>query len=114
VLENPWQEFASAIEWLGHCAYLTLSEDHIRREAGKAFADRVEDLSIKIQLLLGGEKTVNEALRQAIELQAMLLACSPQKTCTRTFWGVPVASNWTKRPKTIGVLELWGARPLLG
>jgi hypothetical protein len=32
-----------AIEQLAHRTYLTLPEDHIRREAGKAFADRLED-----------------------------------------------------------------------
>jgi hypothetical protein len=57
------------------------------REAGKAFADGVEDTDIKIQLLLEGEKTVNEALRQTLELQAVFLAARPRKTSTRTFWG---------------------------
>jgi hypothetical protein len=37
------QEFAMAIKQLAHCAYPTLPEDHIRREAGKAFSDRVEN-----------------------------------------------------------------------
>jgi hypothetical protein len=53
---------ATAIEQLAHCASPTLPEDHIWREAGKAFAYEVEDPDIKIRLLLGGEKTVNEAL----------------------------------------------------
>jgi hypothetical protein len=35
----------------------------VRREAGKAFPDGVEDLDIKIQLLFWGEKTVKEVLR---------------------------------------------------
>jgi hypothetical protein len=73
------QEFATAIKQCTHHAYPALPEDHIRREAGKAFADRVEDSTIKIQLLLGGEKTVNEALRLALKLQAMLLASRPPK-----------------------------------
>jgi hypothetical protein len=42
--------------------YPNLHKDHIRKEAKKAFADRAEDPDIKIQLLLGGEKTVSEAL----------------------------------------------------
>jgi hypothetical protein len=50
------QESATAIEQLTHRAYPTLPEKHIRREAGKAFADGVEDQAIKIQLLLGGGK----------------------------------------------------------
>jgi hypothetical protein len=53
------QDFATAIEQLAHRAYSTLLKDHIWREAGKAFAYRVEDPNIKIQVLLGGEKTVN-------------------------------------------------------
>jgi hypothetical protein len=80
---ESWQEFATTIE---HRAYPTLPEDNIRREAGKAFAEGVQDPDIKIQLLLG-EKTVNEALRQALELQAVLLAVRPHKTSTKTFWG---------------------------
>jgi hypothetical protein len=40
------------------------------------FKGRVEDSTIKIQLLLG-EKTVNKAFRQAFELQAVLLADRP-------------------------------------
>jgi hypothetical protein len=44
-----------------------LPEDHTWRERGKAFADGVEDLSIKNHLLLG-VKAVNEALREALEL----------------------------------------------
>jgi hypothetical protein len=81
------QEFALGIEQLACCAYLPLPEDHIRREAGKAFADSIEDLAVKIQLLLGGEKKVNEALQQALELQAVLLAPRPHKMRARTFWG---------------------------
>jgi hypothetical protein len=60
------QDFATAIELLAHRAYPTLPENHIGREAGKAFAYGVEDPDIKIQLLVGGEKTVNDALRQAL------------------------------------------------
>jgi hypothetical protein len=80
------QEFATAVEQLAHHAYPALPEDHIRREAGKAFADRVEDPAIKIQLLLRGEKTVNEAVRQDLEVQAIFLAARPQ-TSTRAFCG---------------------------
>jgi hypothetical protein len=68
------EEFTTAIEQLAHHADSTLTEDHIRRGAGKAFTDRVEDPAIKIQLLLGGQKALNKALRQTLELQAM-----PQK-----------------------------------
>jgi hypothetical protein len=81
------QEFAIANEILAHRAYPTLPEEYIRQEAGRAFVDGVEDSDIKIQLLLGGENTVSEALRQALELQAVLLVARPRKTSARTFWG---------------------------
>jgi hypothetical protein len=90
-----------AIEQLAHRAYPTLPEDHIRREAGKAFAYRVEDLDIKIRLQLGGENMVNEALRHVLELQAVLLAARPHKTSTKTFWGSRSPPTWqrdTRRP----------------
>lgn len=67
------QEFATAIEWLAHHAYPAQSKGHIRKDPGKAFTDGIEDPAIRIQLLQGGVKTVTEALRQALELQAILL-----------------------------------------
>jgi hypothetical protein len=85
-----------AIEQLAHCAYPALPEDHIRREAGKAFADGVEDPDVKIQLLLGGGKTVNEVLRQALELQSVLLAARLHKMSTRTFWGSRSPPPWRR------------------
>jgi hypothetical protein len=91
-------EFATAVEQLAHRAYPALLKDHIRREAGKAFADGVEDTTIKIQLLLGGEKTVNEVLRQVLELQAMLQAARPQKQ-------VPGHSGGTDLPQLGEVIK---------
>jgi hypothetical protein len=61
----------------------------VRREAGRAFADMVGNLHIKLQLLLGDEKTVNEAL----ELQTVLLGARPRKMSARTFWG-----SWSPPP----------------
>jgi hypothetical protein len=37
------QEFATAVEQLVHRAYTTLPEDNVKGEAGKMFADGVED-----------------------------------------------------------------------
>jgi hypothetical protein len=61
------QEFAMAVEQLAHRTHITLPEDHIRREAEESFADGVEG-GIKVTLLIRGEKTVNEALREVLEL----------------------------------------------
>jgi hypothetical protein len=41
---------------MAHGACPALPKDHIRREAGKVFANRVKDAAIKIQLLVGGKK----------------------------------------------------------
>jgi hypothetical protein len=68
------QEFATATEQLAHCAYTAIPKDHIKREASKSFADEAEDLVIKIQLLQG-QKSVNEALRQALKMQTMHASC---------------------------------------
>jgi hypothetical protein len=70
---------------LAHRAYPTLPEEHIGRETWKGFAYGVQDPDIKIQLLLGREETVNEALRQALELQTVLAADRPYKNNTKTY-----------------------------
>jgi hypothetical protein len=56
------QDFATAIETLARHAYPNLLTDYVAREAGKAFTYGIRDADIKIQLFLGEEKTVNEAL----------------------------------------------------
>jgi hypothetical protein len=56
------QEFTTAFQQVAHPTYPALPKDNIRRWVGSAFADGIEDPVIKIQLLLGGEETVNEAL----------------------------------------------------
>jgi hypothetical protein len=99
------QEFAMAVEQLTHGAYPVLPEDHIRRQVGKMLADGTEDPAIKLQLLLGGVTMVNEAVRQDLELQAMLLAARPHKTGDRTFCGRQLPPTW-RREKMIGMLEL--------
>jgi hypothetical protein len=67
------QEFVIAIEHLTHCALPAVPKDHVRREGGEVFVDGITGGSIKRQLLLGGERTVSEALRQALELEAVKL-----------------------------------------
>jgi hypothetical protein len=64
-VKESLQECATAVEQLNHYTYPALPEDYIGREAGKAFANMVEDPTIKIQLLLEGDKMANDALRQA-------------------------------------------------
>jgi hypothetical protein len=67
------QEFATGVKQLAHQAYTAPPKDNVRRQADKAFADGVdvEDPAIKIQMLLGGEETVNKAIRHALKLLAV-------------------------------------------
>lgn len=76
--ESP--DIATAIEQLVYCAYLALPEDHRRRAAVSTFVDGVVDLYIKFRSLTGGEKTLGEALRQALEIQVVLVAVRLQET----------------------------------
>jgi hypothetical protein len=64
-----------------------LFRDHGRRETGKTFADGVEDADMKVQLLLGGQKILNDTLRQAFEPQVVFLAARPRERRARTYWG---------------------------
>jgi hypothetical protein len=73
-------------------------------EAGKVFTGWVRDPVIKIWLMLEGEKTVNESLRQAL-----LLAARPKKN-SRTFWGSQLSPT-EQRDQRISMLELWASRP---
>jgi hypothetical protein len=94
------QDLATAIEQLAHRTYPTLPEEHVWREAGRAYG--VADPDIKFQLLLGAEKTVNEVLRQALELQAVLLAAKPQKDYSKTHRGNRFSHNQRRDIKQSG------------
>jgi hypothetical protein len=54
-----------------HCALPALHEDQIHRGAGKAFVKGIRERSIKQVLLLVGERMVNEAFRQILELEVI-------------------------------------------
>lgn len=78
---------------MAHHTYPALPKDHIKKEAGRAFASSVLDPNIKIQLPLRGEKIVSEAFRQTLKLQAMFLGARPWKMNARTFCG-----SWSAPP----------------
>jgi hypothetical protein len=58
------QEFAAAVKQLAHRALLGQPVDFIDREAVLAFADGVREREVK-QHLMGGYRSLNEALNQA-------------------------------------------------
>jgi hypothetical protein len=104
------QDFATAIQQLALRAYPASPEEHIRRKAGKVFVEGIQDYEIKIRLLLGGEKTLSEALRQALEVHAVLIAARSHRSKN-------VASSWTRSPpsngETQGVQEAGTTRKLI-
>jgi hypothetical protein len=79
------------------------------------FADGVEDLFIIIQLLLEGEKTVTEALRQAVALQAVLLVASrPKKNMHQDILGVASCLEPDKETKDDQHAGALGSQATLG
>jgi hypothetical protein len=71
------QEFAAVVEQLAHRALVGLTEGHIQTEAAHAFIDGIRDREVKQHLLLGGDRTLNEALNQAVKLEAAKAAAWP-------------------------------------
>jgi hypothetical protein len=60
------QEFAAAVEQLAHRALVGLPLCHIQTEAAHAFINGIRDREVKQYLLMGGDRTLNEALNQAV------------------------------------------------
>ena len=71
------QEFTAAVEQLAHCAFVGLPVTFIQTEAAHSFIDSVPDWEVKQHLLMGGDRTLNEALNQALKLEAAKVAAGP-------------------------------------
>jgi hypothetical protein len=69
--------FAAAVEQLAHQALVGLPKGHIETEAAHAFIDGIRDREMKQHLLLGGACTLNEALNQALKIEAAKAAAWP-------------------------------------
>jgi hypothetical protein len=98
---------------LTHHAFPALRKDYIHRGAGKAFVDSIRERSIKWQLLLGGDRAVNEALRQTPphpKLEVIKLAVgSPirlQKASDRALWRSPPHRQSNEDIPTVYMLTL--------
>jgi hypothetical protein len=68
------QELAAFVEELAHRDFVGLPVDFIQEEVANAFANRFWDREVKQHLLMGGEKSLNEALNQALRLGASKVA----------------------------------------
>jgi hypothetical protein len=94
MLENPCKIYHSC-RTVGPPRLPALPEDHIRRDAGKAFADLVEDPAIEIQLLPeweNGERGSQEGPRTA----GRAPSSQAPKTSARTFRGSLLPPTWRR------------------
>jgi hypothetical protein len=71
------QEFAEAVEQLAHRALVGLPVGLIHTEAAHASIDGVRDRKVKQHLLMGADRTLNEALHQDFKLEAAKAAAGP-------------------------------------
>jgi hypothetical protein len=86
VIRESLQAFVTAVEQLDHCVYPALSQNHIKREADKAFADGEEDLTTKIQLLLRGEKWRMRFLVRTWNCRPCSLKPNQRNECLDILW----------------------------
>jgi hypothetical protein len=77
VIGETLQEFSAAVEQLAHRALVGLPVDFIHRKAAHAFVDRVRDRELKQRLPMCGDRSLNEALNQALKLEAAKAAAGP-------------------------------------
>jgi hypothetical protein len=75
--DETLQEFAAAVEQLAHRALVGLPVGYIRTEAAHAFIDGIRAREVKQHLLMGGDRMLNEALNQALKLEAAKAAAWP-------------------------------------
>jgi hypothetical protein len=71
------QEFDAAVEQLAHQALVGLPVGYIQTEAAHAFIKGMRDREVKQHLLMGGDRTPNEALIQALKLEEAKAAAWP-------------------------------------
>jgi len=92
VSEEMLQELAAAMEQLAHRAFVGLPVTFIQTEAAHSFINGMWDWEVKQHLLLGGDRTLNEALNQALKLEvAKATAGSPARL--RELTGAPARAS---------------------
>lgn len=70
-------KFAAAVERLAQRALVGLPVGFIQTEAAHVFIDGVRDREVKHHLPMGDDRTLNEALNQALKLEAAKSAAGP-------------------------------------
>ena len=80
------------MEQLAHRAFLGLPINFIQAETAQSFIDGVQEREVKQHLLLGGDRTLNEALNQALKLEAAKETAGPPARL-RELTGVPAKAS---------------------
>jgi hypothetical protein len=92
VSSKTLQEFAAAVEQLAHRPLVGLPVAFIQTEAAHFFIDGLRDRELKQHLLMGGDRTLNEALNQALKLEAAKAAAGPPARL-RELIGAPAGAS---------------------
>jgi hypothetical protein len=91
------QEFAAAIYYSAYRVHVEVPQHLLSKEASHSFADGIRERDIRLQLLLGGKKTLGEAVNQVLELEAadtaVVTPSRVRQTMARTFWRSPPPSQ---------------------
>ena len=91
------QEFAAAVEQLPHRAFVGLPVS-IKTEAAQSFIDGVRDREVKQHLLMGGDRTLKEAINQALKLEATKTTAGPPARL-RELTKAPARARQTPGPR---------------
>jgi hypothetical protein len=84
------QDLAAATEQLTQRVLAGLPVDFIQREAAHEFIDGMRDWEVKQHLLMGGDRSLNEALNQDMKLEVKAAAGTPARLTMRQVTTVPV------------------------
>jgi len=71
------QKFAAVVEQLPRRAFVGLPVAFVQTETTRSFIAGVQDREIKQHLSMGGDRTLNEALKQNLKLEATKAAAGP-------------------------------------
>jgi hypothetical protein len=71
------QEFLAAVEQLEHRAVVGLPVGFIQTEAANVCIDGLLDREVKQHLLMGGDRTLNKTLNQALKLEVVKAVAEP-------------------------------------
>jgi hypothetical protein len=86
------QKSAAAVKQLAHRSFVCIPVAFIQTEATHSLIDGLREREVKQHLLMGGDRTLNEALNQALKLEAAQAVAGPPARL-RVLNGVPARTS---------------------